>query len=459
MKKFISIIVFLLLWFSNTSAGEMNVWKKTIKLPEDVSKGYKKGWRFGNNYDPETHLTPDYAFKVVNKSDGHPVRFGDQSIRFELRHGDCGIHPGGYNDCTIWNKESGHYSERHELGSVDYLPNKGITWHTYSFFIPEDFPILNHYYEHISLGQFHGGPNNNPGFKWDADEETYQLRRRTGCWLKEFIKKNGEKDSFKCSLGMKENNRKDVISKQDLKGKWHDVVINIKWSRKQDGYFKQWINGKLVYHYMGNTSKPKGSTNQFRFGIYRGATNKTPKDSTHIVYYDEIHYAKKSCDKLNLQKLGYSCKDLNDQKIANIYIDHIPGKIKLDIKSLDTLDGKYKLAWHWVNRDAKDNSIIKQWKILEDKITIKDGNLSFDEMEKSKVISDKYRKNIEFLNTGKEFIIKGNLDLDTSKSYNIEIIGATMLEEYGYYSGEGLFGYDDSKNRNENIKVTLKPIN
>ena len=459
MKKFISIIVFLLLWFSNTSAGEMNVWKKTIKLPEDVSKGYKKGWRFGNNYDPETHLTPDYAFKVVNKSDGHPVRFGDQSIRFELRHGDCGIHPGGYNDCTIWNKESGHYSERHELGSVDYLPNKGITWHTYSFFIPEDFPILNHYYEHISLGQFHGGPNNNPGFKWDADEETYQLRRRTGCWLKEFIKKNGEKDSFKCSLGMKENNRKDVISKQDLKGKWHDIIINIKWSRKQDGYFKQWINGKLVYHYMGNTSKPKGSTNQFRFGIYRGATNKTPKDSTHIVYYDEIHYAKKSCDKLNLQKLGYSCKDLNDQKIANIYIDHIPGKIKLDIKSLDTLDGKYKLAWHWVNRDPKDNSIIKQWKILEDKITIKDGNLSFDEMEKSKVISDKYRKNIEFLNIGKEFIIKGNLDLDTSKSYNIEIIGATMLEEYGYYSGEGLFGYDDSKNRNENIKVTLKPIN
>jgi len=80
-------------------------------------------------------------------------------------------------------------------------------------------------------------------------------------------------------------------------------------------------------------------------------------------------------------------------------------------------------------------------------------------MEKSKVISDKYRKNIEFLNTGKEFIIKGNLDLDTSKSYNIEIIGETMLEEYGYYSGEGLFGYDDSKNRNENIKVTLKPIN
>lgn len=460
MNKLIGIIlVGFLFCFSNLNAGEMNLWKKTVKLPEDVSSGYKKGWKFGNNFDPKTHLTPDYAFKVVNKSDGHPVRLGKQSIRFELRHGDCGITPSGYNDCTIWNKESGHYSERHELGSVDYLPSKGITWHTYSFFIPEDFPILNHYYEHISLGQFHGGPNNNPGFKWDLDEQTYQLRRRTGCWLKEFIKKNGEEDSFKCSIGMEENNIKDVISKEDLKGKWHDVIINIKWSRKQDGYFKQWINGKLVYHYMGNTSKPKGSTNEFRFGIYRGATNKTPKDSTHIVYYDEIHYAKKSCDKLNLQELGYSCEKLTSQKISNAFIDHIPGKIKLEIKSLDTLDGKYNLSWYWVNRNVEDNTIINQQKILEDKVKIENGKLSFDQMAKSEIISNKYRKKIEFLNLGDKFIINGSLDLDTSKSQKVTITGSTKPHEYGYFFGEGLFGYDSSKNRNENIKITLTPIN
>ena len=122
------------------------------------------------------------------------------------------------------------------------------------------------------------------------------------------------------------------------------------------------------------------------------------------------------------------------------------------------MDGKYKLAWHWVNRNPKDNSIIKQWKILEDKITIKDGNLSFDQMEKSKVISDKYRKKIEFLNVGEKFIIRGNLDLDTSKSQNMEITGLTKLDEYGYYKAEGLYGYDSSKDRNENIKVTLTPL-
>jgi hypothetical protein len=79
-------------------------------------------------------------------------------------------------------------------------------------------------------------------------------------------------------------------------------------------------------------------------------------------------------------------------------------------------------------------------------------------MEKSKVISDKYRKKIEFLNVGEKFIIRGNLDLDTSKSQNMEITGLTKLDEYGYYKAEGLYGYDSSKDRNENIKVTLTSL-
>ena len=316
MKKILGILVLFLLCNSVSIAGEMKVWKKNIKLPKDVSQGYNKGWTFSNNYDPKTRLTPDYAFKIVNKSDGHPVRSGKQSIRFELRRGDCGLSPGGYDDCTIWNEKSGMSSERHELGSENYF--KGTTWHTFSLFLKDPFPIKGHKYEHISLGQMHGFPNSNPSFKWDVDEETYQIRRRTACHLKEFLKKTGSsksgEDSFKCSIDMAGNHFENLISKKDLIERWHDIILNIKWTTKQDGYFKQWINGKLVYHYKGNTSKPKGSVNRFKFGIYRGNTFDTPKESTHIVYYDEIHLAKK-CEKLRLEDLGYSCKDLEEQKI------------------------------------------------------------------------------------------------------------------------------------------------
>ena len=319
MKKILNILVVIFFYSSIGFAGEMNVWKKTIRLPDDISKGYKKGWTFTNNFDHKTRLTPDYAFKIVNKSKGHPVRLGEQSIRFELRRGDCGKSPGGYDDCTIWNKNNGMSSERHELGSENFF--KGTLWHTYSIFLKDPFPIKGHGYEHISLGQMHGFPNSNPSFKWDVDEETYQIRRRTACHLKEFLKKTGSAksggDSFKCSIDMAGNHFENLISKEDLIGRWHDIILNIKWTTKQDGYFKQWINGKLVYHYKGNTSKPKGSVNRFKFGIYRGNTYDTPKESTHIVYYDEIHLAKK-CEKLGLEDLGYSCKDLESQTIKKI---------------------------------------------------------------------------------------------------------------------------------------------
>jgi len=90
MKKFLGILALglALTFSSNGISGEMNVFKKKIKLPKDVAKGYKNAWMFCCNYDPETRLTPDYAFKVVNKSDEHPVRLGEQSVRFEVRRGD-----------------------------------------------------------------------------------------------------------------------------------------------------------------------------------------------------------------------------------------------------------------------------------------------------------------------------------------------------------------------------------
>jgi len=52
-------------------------------------------------------------------------------------------------------------------------------------------------------------------------------------------------------------------------------------------------------------------------GIYRGAAISSG-EANHIVYYDEINYAK-SCKKLKLKKLGYSCKDLKSQKLEKIH--------------------------------------------------------------------------------------------------------------------------------------------
>ena len=150
---------------SNNESGEMNLWKKKIKLPEDIMQGYKNVWNFCCNFDPETRLTPDHAFKFVNKTEGHPVRLGEQSIRFELRRGDCGVSSGGYDDCAI-KSSSGMTSERHELLlDPDVSPFKKITWNTYSIFLTEDFPLYG--FAHITMGQLHGDGDGAVGFQWD----------------------------------------------------------------------------------------------------------------------------------------------------------------------------------------------------------------------------------------------------------------------------------------------------
>jgi len=311
MKKLLGILVLglVLTFSSNGISGEMNVFKKKIKLPKDVAQGYKNVWKFGNNFKKKTRLTPDYAFKIVNKSDDHPVRLGEQSIRFEVRRGDCGVSPGGYNDCD-------HGSERHELGmNIDISSLKGVTWHTYSLFLPKDFPLFG--FSHVTMGQFHGSGDGRPAFNWNISSDGgYEVQRRTACNLPKNRKK-------KCSDSWPSNNVQTLIPRKELLGQWHDMIFNAKWSLKQNGFLKMWINGKLVYHYIGSNLTPREKEG-FIFGIYRGATNYTPKEVTQVAYYDEIRYAKKSCKKLKLEDLGYSCSDLESQTVSRI--DKIKGE-------------------------------------------------------------------------------------------------------------------------------------
>ena len=319
MKKLLAILVLGLLWCNVSVAGEMNVFKKKIKLPEDIAQGYKNAWRFCCDFDKKTRLTPDHAFKIVNKSDDHPVRLGEQSIRFEVRRGDCGVSPGGYDDCAIKDSNTGMTSERHELGmDRDLTSLKGVTWHTYSLFLPKDFPRFG--YSHVTMGQFHSDGDGSPAFNWNISSNGgYEVQRRTACNLSkgQYKKLVGKKKPKGCSDSWSSNNQQTLIHQEYLLGKWNDIVFNTKWSLKQDGYLKMWINGRLVYHYIGSNLTPREKEG-FQFGIYRGPNKRTPKKSTQVAYYDEIRYAKKSCKKLNLEDLGYSCSDLESQTISRI---------------------------------------------------------------------------------------------------------------------------------------------
>ena len=74
---------------------------------------------------------------------------------------------------------------------------------------------------------------------------------------------------------------KTIINQKDVKGKWHNFLLNINWADQSDGKIKLWLNNKLVYHLEGKTIS-KIITHQgeklgsmFRFGVYSQKTKGT----------------------------------------------------------------------------------------------------------------------------------------------------------------------------------------
>ena len=223
MKKFLEILV--LVFFINNAIAET-----TVKLPKDVSSGSKFEKSLTGKY------YKNYGYQIVNKANGHPVRAGEQSIRFEVRDGDCGQdEDGGWSDCK-------GDRERHELSGASSAMSKGEYWFSWSLYFPKEhqnlWPLSNNY------GQFHqeGGP---PVFMFKEIRGGYSIIR---------------------TIGDDDYDERRLIRNDDMKGKWHDILINAKWSKKDDGFFKVWVNDKLKYEYKGPTKTEKYVYQ--KFGIY-----------------------------------------------------------------------------------------------------------------------------------------------------------------------------------------------
>jgi len=310
MKKLLGILVLGLLFCNVGLTSEINV-KKKIKFPKDIVQGYKNDmgsmWGLSCTYSEDNKcMTPNYAYKIVNKDKDYPVRLGKKSVRMELRKGDCHQkRKGSYNDC-----KASPTAERHEF-SIEYDKLTGIngkTWHAHSMFLPSDTPLINS--EWITMGQFHNIDYNKPPVNFDLKNKHFELVTRFHCIHPLKLNKTCySNDNLKAI--------KKIINTNKLFGQWNDFVVNANWtSNIKEGFFKLWVNGKLVYHFVGRTVAPEDQIT-VQFGIYRGAAQSSG-DANHVIYYDEIRKAK-SCKKLKLEKLGYSCEDLESQKLENIY--------------------------------------------------------------------------------------------------------------------------------------------
>ena len=248
---------------------------KSFSFTPDVGFGnqYKKS--LGNNFKK-------HGVCIVEKSKGHPTRLGKQSLRFEVKSGDCGYN-NGWDDCE---KDR----ERHELSGSKH--NDGEYWYSWSIFLPDDF--INIFPTKLAIGQFHQSKGHvvwmfqNVNGGYFVDNQVYGRTSRTD----------------------------RILNQKEMLGRWNDILINANWTDAKNGFFRVWVNGELAFKYNGPT-KSKGKKVYQKFGVYRSfmsrykIAKKVDAVPGQVVYFDEVRTGK-SCSKLKLEQLGYNCKVLLD---------------------------------------------------------------------------------------------------------------------------------------------------
>ena len=240
-------------------------------------------------------------------------------------------------------------------------------------------------------------------------------------------------------------------------------------------------NGNLIIDHRGTTNwtKLKGfNTNEdlvwdYKYGLYTKS-----KGHEMAVAYDELSLAR-SCDKLNIENLGYNCNELTKQTapkalaVVDIEWDYSNNtkvsiannsQVLIDKSKYQSIasnenfeDGDYELMWHWKIYD--DDGKLEEDKYLgSDQATIKNGLLTFTKLNKSfEMENDIQSKNREKLNFKLEdglILISANLDLASDgQTEPMAIVGSTSKDKDGNYYAEGVWV------DNENIAIVFKMKN
>ena len=255
-----------------------------VSLPTDVASGWgsKSNWRKSMPIGFKSH-----GYKIVSAGGEHPIRRGKNAIRFEVRPGDCGRNS-DWNDCK-------NDRERHELSQRTNRHVAGDNyWFAYSLFIPEDTPSI--WPTKVHIGQLQ---QDNPVF-----------------WLMSWTTQGYLVDVAPPGRFGRTLHTRKIIDADDLKGKWHDILLNMRFSTEKDGYLRIYLNNKKMYEYNGKTID-KGEKNRFKFGIYRSFVSRYIKVKRvdeapkQVVYFDEVHRGTK------LAKVDYVGVERLQQRLAD----------------------------------------------------------------------------------------------------------------------------------------------
>ncbi len=154
---------------------------------------------------------------------------------FEVRPGDCDSNS-SWNDCHS-------DRERSELSEANKNTKNGDEyWYGWSFYLDKDFP--NIYPAKVTLGQFHQR-NSQPVWMFELGKD--------GLYLTNLVSGTSE--------------RYALLAEGLLRGQWHKIKVQVKWSKRKEGIFNVWLNGVRKLSFRGATMNAKNV--YFKYGLYR----------------------------------------------------------------------------------------------------------------------------------------------------------------------------------------------
>ncbi len=158
---------------------------------------------------------------------------------------------GSSNDCRQNNVRSEIYEEVWE----DNRPGEtqpSHYWYSWNVYLPNDYPIQDS--GKLLLGQFHSGMCPHISFTSQGTDH--------GKLYLETLEMHGDD----CRI----TGRDYVANINDLKGKWTDFTLEVKWKNNDTGLANIWLDNEKVLSYNGRTlTKHKENRNFLKVGIYQ----------------------------------------------------------------------------------------------------------------------------------------------------------------------------------------------
>jgi len=210
-----------------------------------------------------------YACQIVNKSDGFPVYSGNQSLRFELRAGDCSANSdNSWNDCP--NDRSRTEVADHKT-SNGYI-NKVVTYE-YMMYVPSQINFKPPNTSQVTVTQIlMFTPNNYVGLAQLVidDKKNLSLDLTTDFqWTRPPVH--------------------PLLVMEKPFDQWIKIRFDIKTTTSPNGYVRLTVNDKFIHEQVRQTSAEDDLTLRLRLGIYNtGISMFKGEWPTQIIYYDDV---------------------------------------------------------------------------------------------------------------------------------------------------------------------------